>query len=170
MPSHGGIGVDGLSLDIISSPEGIELRGKTIEGGSIVITPSSAHFLETTIAEARHSHNRLVTHIEDPTEEAFVVAEQEARKKLDAAEAANREASSNWRAAHDAVAHARLKRLPKDHELTYSYAKCDCGAHLAYWSGANPSAWDCSDILLGNVGTPEDKALVADASYEAFGG
>lgn len=95
----------------------------------------------------------------------------EARKRLDAAKAEEQEAGKAWRAAYDALAAGLRGRWPREDELTYALgATCDgCGAPMAYWPEIHPREWDCADVLLGRVGTPEDKALVGEKPLTMLG-
>lgn len=89
-----------------------------------------------------------------------------ARARLDAAQEEEKQAREAWRVAHDNLAKGLRGRFPREDELTYALgATCKgCGAPLAYWPDAHPREWDCADVLLGRVGTPEDKALVVERS------
>lgn len=86
-----------------------------------------------------------------------------ARQRLDEAEAAAKKARDECQAAREALTNGLAGRFPREDELLYSYSKCaGCGAHMAYWPDMRPFAWDCADVLLGRVGTPEDPALVGE--------
>lgn len=80
-----------------------------------------------------------------------------AQAELAAAQEAHRKASEE-------LAAGLQGRFPREDELTYALgATCDgCGAPMAYQPdlGMAAKAWDCADVLLGRVGTPEDKALI----------
>lgn len=53
---------------------------------------------------------------------------------------------SCWR-----LVRSERKRLRKMRQLVYAYSRCQCGALIAYdpREKPRPTAWDCSDILLG---------------------
>lgn len=86
------------------------------------------------------------------------------RARLDAANAETDAALEAWNIASTALATSLRFRWPLESELTYALgATCKgCGAPMAYQPDARPNAWDCADVLLGRVGTPEDKALVCE--------
>lgn len=62
-----------------------------------------------------------------------------------------RQANERWRVAREEYQECLKKRTPTESELVYAYAKCDCGAHMAYRRAADAGAWDCADILLGRA-------------------
>ena len=85
-----------------------------------------------------------------------------ARERYEAAQKEHTEAADALRTAGERLAAGLRGRFPREDELTYALgATCDgCGAPMAYQPDVRPNAWDCADVLLGRVGTPEDKALV----------
>ena len=93
-----------------------------------------------------------------------------ARVRLDAAKAEEQAAVDAWSKARQALVAGLHGRFPREDELTYALTSCKgCGAPLAYWPDADPRDWLCADVLLGRVGTPEDKALVGEAPMTMLG-
>lgn len=92
--------------------------------------------------------------------------------KLDADAKALREKAADLRK-------AELKAQPLFERLVYAaYARCDCGAGLAYDPAAEgdpssvfmlerrgPKQWECGDILRYETLSPEKKALVKAATH-----
>jgi hypothetical protein len=111
----------------------------------------------------------------DLVDEAKIRAElASARERYEAASEEYRRAGDAVTEAGKALASAMRGRWPREDELTYALgAKCGdgtgegCGAPLAYWPDLRPQEWLCADVLLGRVGTPEDKALVVERSIYA---
>lgn len=97
-------------------------------------------------------------------EGALRAALADARTKLDEAKAAELQALEAWTVARANLARGLGGRWPREDELTYARgAVCDgCKAPMAYWPDVDPRTWDCADVLLGRVGTPENKALVVE--------
>ena len=97
-------------------------------------------------------------------EPALRKALADARIKLDEAKSAELEALRVWTEAHTTLAQGLRGRYPREDELIYARgAMCDgCKAPMAYWPDIDPRTWDCADVLLGRVGTPENKAMVVE--------
>lgn len=111
----------------------------------------------------------------DLVDEAALRRDMEAaRARYTAATEEQTSASTALREIGERIAAGLRGRWPREDELTYALgAKCGdgtgqgCGAPLAYWPDLRPQEWLCADVLLGRVGTPEDKALVVERSIFA---